>query len=460
MEFITNRQLAALAGVTPQTEKIQPGPVVYSRTHTVVDQFPRLATFGRCSLVTSFSDSCVTDRMAAQLPPNVEFWFSNNVMTHHPRVIPVPLGVRSSSEVEATLQRHMDSGRLGEAKLAYSCFSHIRQPHKVVLERRALFDYLSTIPWVTQQSDVDLNSFYAMIRSHSYVFSPPGAGPDCHRHWESLLLGSIPIVARSRATDVLRGLPCVQVDDWGQVSEPFLIRMKSYFSSWFDPKINPSLARLDFGYWRRVISGEMVVVSCGVPRTGSTLTWQILNEVFPGQKFSKTHPAAWVPSGEWLVVTVRHPLDTVASHYRMRLVRAEHNGLPEEDPWLGIHTVFLEVKRHLESVREVLDYPRLILLRYEDFVNNYGVIFDAYQTAFGITISQEQRNRISASCGLEANRKRGIDRNQEEFDRWQIHTQHVGTPEPGGWRSVIPVEFHERFQRLCSPLCEEWGYES
>lgn len=32
------------------------------------------------------------------------------------------------------------------------------------------------------------------------------------------------------------------------------------------------------------------IVMCGIPRSGSTLVWQILQAVFPGQDIPKTHP--------------------------------------------------------------------------------------------------------------------------------------------------------------------------
>jgi hypothetical protein len=50
-----------------------------------------------------------------------------------------------------------------------------------------------------------------------FVVSPEGAGFDCHRTWEALLLGCIPIVKRSLVTDLLERLPVLIVDEWAQV---------------------------------------------------------------------------------------------------------------------------------------------------------------------------------------------------------------------------------------------------
>jgi hypothetical protein len=86
--------------------------------------------------------------------------------------------------------------------------------------------------------------------SHPFVLSPPGAGPDCHRHWESILLGSIPIVLRSPVTKILEKLPCLQVDCWDEVTEERLIeelpRLRGLFKS-------PQMEICWFDYWKEKI---------------------------------------------------------------------------------------------------------------------------------------------------------------------------------------------------------------
>ena len=49
-----------------------------------------------------------------------------------------------------------------------------------------------------------------------FCISPNGNGLDCHRHWESLYLKTIPIVTRSTFVELLaeKGLPLLIIDDW------------------------------------------------------------------------------------------------------------------------------------------------------------------------------------------------------------------------------------------------------
>ena len=57
-----------------------------------------------------------------------------------------------------------------------------------------------------------------------YVFcvSPHGNGYDCHRTWETLCLGSIPIVKAPMFHELFEGLPILNVNEWTDVTEELL----------------------------------------------------------------------------------------------------------------------------------------------------------------------------------------------------------------------------------------------
>jgi len=58
----------------------------------------------------------------------------------------------------------------------------------------------------------------------AFVLSPFGNGMDCHRTWEALLCGCIPIVRSYVFRDLFEGLPVLMVDTWEEVT---LARLKS-----------------------------------------------------------------------------------------------------------------------------------------------------------------------------------------------------------------------------------------
>jgi hypothetical protein len=66
-----------------------------------------------------------------------------------------------------------------------------------------------------------------------FVLSPPGNGYDCHRTWEALALGAVPILFKaekvmssgsSKANELFEGLPVVMVESHEEITEEALDR--------------------------------------------------------------------------------------------------------------------------------------------------------------------------------------------------------------------------------------------
>lgn len=82
---------------------------------------------------------------------------------------------------------------------------------------------------------------------YAFVVSPHGNGLDCHRTWESLVLGNIVIVKRSSLDPLYEGLPVVIVDDWREISPANLTRWHAEHAGAFDrPEVTE---RLTNRYW-------------------------------------------------------------------------------------------------------------------------------------------------------------------------------------------------------------------
>jgi hypothetical protein len=60
------------------------------------------------------------------------------------------------------------------------------------------------------------------LRRHRFVLCPQGNGLDTHRTWETLLMGSVPVIAHSTLDGLYAGLPVVLVDDWDVIDEALL----------------------------------------------------------------------------------------------------------------------------------------------------------------------------------------------------------------------------------------------
>jgi len=58
--------------------------------------------------------------------------------------------------------------------------------------------------------------------NYAFVFSPHGGGLDCHRTWELLALGCIPIVKDFGSNKMFEDLPVLLVNDWCDITQKLL----------------------------------------------------------------------------------------------------------------------------------------------------------------------------------------------------------------------------------------------
>jgi hypothetical protein len=82
------------------------------------------------------------------------------------------------------------------------------------------------------------------ITEYTFVLSPFGVGMDCHRTWESLCLGSIPIVKARNFEKMLEDLPVLIVNEWGEITQELLDKtIQSFKTRTFN------YDKLQLSYW-------------------------------------------------------------------------------------------------------------------------------------------------------------------------------------------------------------------
>jgi hypothetical protein len=69
-----------------------------------------------------------------------------------------------------------------------------------------------------QSNSLDQEGYWRTLASYKYVISPPGNSIDCHRIWESLYLGTIPICLTDIALKSFEDLPIIFIDTFSKTS--------------------------------------------------------------------------------------------------------------------------------------------------------------------------------------------------------------------------------------------------
>ena len=63
---------------------------------------------------------------------------------------------------------------------------------------------------------------WEIMSTYAFVLSPSGNGIDCHRTWETLCLGCIPIVIGGFFNSIFKDLPVLIVKSWSDVRQELL----------------------------------------------------------------------------------------------------------------------------------------------------------------------------------------------------------------------------------------------
>jgi hypothetical protein len=209
-------------------------------------------------LITGHGDSGVTRSLVRGYCPKV--WWTVNKETDNPRVHSLPLGITNDCSdtpihpIYGNLDimvEVMNTPRTIKNRV-YMNFNLSTRP----VERSALYNDLKNKEWVTIGQIVNtLNgrkNFLQDIRNHEFVLCPRGGGIDTHRLWETLYMGSIPIVLRDTAVQDFSDLPICFVDRWEQVTPEFLdSELKRIQSGVFN------VEKLKLSYWIKAIQDSI-----------------------------------------------------------------------------------------------------------------------------------------------------------------------------------------------------------
>ena len=87
------------------------------------------------------------------------------------------------------------------------------------------------------------------MSKYTFVLSPTGMGLDCHRTWESLILGCIPIVCVKEFKTLFEDLPVLLVNDWSDITQELLDKTIEDFKN---RTFNKN--KLTLSYWTSIIN--------------------------------------------------------------------------------------------------------------------------------------------------------------------------------------------------------------
>jgi hypothetical protein len=179
--------------------------------------------------------------------PNVLHIFTWNKQIQHKKVSAIPIGLNFKRQYKSIIEwvslknkktKDLDNHNVGNKLVCYNCSLHTSNERKILQgviynKMKDFCKELDYIPFLESkmvpsciegQLKIDITNpiCYNEWIKYKFILSPEGAGLDCHRTWEAVIVGIIPIVKSSSIDEIYQDLPILVVNDWNELSVEFL----------------------------------------------------------------------------------------------------------------------------------------------------------------------------------------------------------------------------------------------
>jgi hypothetical protein len=213
-----------------------------------------LASKRKYILITHNSDYAIDCRYWKDRPENILRWYALNVAYKHPDLVPIPSGMERPLGCGYSSDATILDEQLRKPKTIKNLAYMNHNSNNNHGERDIVDSHFQDKPWVTvRKHGTSFKDFIDNCHSHNFVISPPGNGIDCHRTWEALYMGAIPIVKRSIITEAFVDLPILIVEDWTVITEEILHIILEEFKTM---KFN--CEKLTLSYWINRINADRI----------------------------------------------------------------------------------------------------------------------------------------------------------------------------------------------------------
>jgi hypothetical protein len=175
--------------------------------------------------------------------PKLHQWYAQNLDVNHEKIQPLPIGmdyhtmyekpnfwgpgIQSPLSQEHDLLQLINSSKNFKNRkfLGYCNWSNsINNSDRVLCIERIQKEIC-----YFEKANIPRIETWKNQANHMFVISPEGIGMDCHRTWEALLLGCVPVVKKNNH-NMFQNLPVWEVNDWSEFNSANILEKIQYFS--------------------------------------------------------------------------------------------------------------------------------------------------------------------------------------------------------------------------------------
>ena len=234
---------------------IKRNDIIFTHTGNLDNLFYHLKHIDKdfnLTLITHQSDTMITKKIFEKKPKCINKWFALNVDYKNNNLTPLPLGIANDYSYEKNIVSKDLNKNISEKnyfKNKVSLYINFNE-NTNKKERSWIKPYFKKFDWATVEEDtLSLKEYSEKIQNSSFVICPWGNGVESHRIWETLLLGSIPVVKNHITFSNLENLPILFVNDFKEINKE---KLENFLETLEKNKIL-NLDKLKIDYWKNIV---------------------------------------------------------------------------------------------------------------------------------------------------------------------------------------------------------------
>ena len=169
-------------------------------------------------------------------------WYGQNMGIISDKTECIPIGLENKYWRRTKVELLEKFSKKKKEKLLYLNFGSKSSPSREKIMNNLLSKGFK------KNNKLNWDLYIEKLSNYKFCISPNGNGVDCHRTWECLYLGVIPIVQKSVTMNYFKDLPILFVDNYDIIDLNYLDKIYIEFS---EKKFN--LNKLNINYWRNEI---------------------------------------------------------------------------------------------------------------------------------------------------------------------------------------------------------------
>lgn len=195
-------------------------------------------------------------------------WFCQNMTMENNKITKIPIGLDYHTLTQKPLWGPISSCQEQEKMLLMikdksvpfwnrniKCYGNFQFniQSKLGYDRNDAFKNIKKDLMYYEEKPVSRLITWNKQKDFAFVICPHGGGLDCHRNWEALCLGCIPIVKTSKIDNLYKDLPVLIVKNWNIIDNNLLHNTIIDYKKKFENN-EFNIEKLKLSYWTNLIN--------------------------------------------------------------------------------------------------------------------------------------------------------------------------------------------------------------